>query len=65
VGYFDGLNDDGILEMARQDFVSAMEGRRDVEERKLRDYRLYRRFNEFVSGGALREGTGVSTAGRR
>ena len=56
MGYFDGLNDDGILEMARQDFVSAMEGRRDVEERKLRDYRLYRRFNEFVSGGALREG---------
>jgi hypothetical protein len=26
------------------------------QERKLRDYRLYRRFNEYVSGGGIREG---------
>ena len=56
MGYLDGLNEDQILEQAREDFVSVMEARRDIEDRKLRDYRLYRRFNEYVSGGALREG---------
>ena len=56
MSYLDGLDDDAILEMARNDFQSALESRRDVQERKLRDYRLYRRFNEYVSGGAIREG---------
>jgi hypothetical protein len=56
MSYLDGLDDDAILEMARHDYQSALESRRDVQERKLRDYRLYRRFNEYVSGGGIREG---------
>lgn len=56
VSYLDGLDDDAILEMVRNDFQSALESRRDIAERKLRDYRLYRRFNEYVSGGGIREG---------
>ena len=55
MGYLTGLNEDSILEMAREDYRSALEARRDVETRKLRDYRLYRRFNSMLTGGGLEE----------
>jgi hypothetical protein len=45
---FDGLSNDDVLEMARADWRAARESRREVEQRKLRDYKLYRRFREDV-----------------
>lgn len=55
MGYLTGLNEDSILEQAREDYRSALEARRDIEDRKLRDYRLYRRFNSMLTGGGLKE----------
>lgn len=46
---FDGLSNREVMEMAREDFRAARDSRQDVEQRKLRDYKLYRRFREEVA----------------
>lgn len=55
--YFDGLNDDAITEMVEDDFRSAEESRAKVEERKVRDYALYRRFRRELTDGGIEEGS--------
>lgn len=46
---FEGLSNDQVLEMAREDWRAARESRREVEARKMRDYKLYRRFRDDVA----------------
>lgn len=48
---FDGLTDQQVAEMAREDFTAARESRMEIEERKLETYRLYRRFRKELTGG--------------
>ncbi|HKY59412.1 MAG TPA: hypothetical protein VJP59_00225 [Gemmatimonadota bacterium] len=57
---FDGLSNQDVLDMAREDWRAARESRRDIEQRKLRDYKLYRRWREdvFPSGGTDPDDTG-------
>jgi len=53
--YFDGLDDISVHEMVKEDFRAAEESRREVEERKVRDYALYRRFRTELSDGGIKE----------
>lgn len=48
---FDGMTNEQIAEMAREDFHAARESRMETEERKLDHYRLYRLFRKELKEG--------------
>lgn len=53
MSFLEGLTDDQITEQAREDWRAARESRKTIEQRKLRDYRLYRRFRAELSQGGI------------
>lgn len=55
---FDGLKPGDIATMALDDFHAARESRRDVEERKLDAYRLYRLFRKELREGGRGDADG-------
>lgn len=57
MGFLTDLTDSQVAEMARDDYRNASESRRELEDRKVRDYRLYRKFSTTVSpGGGFKDG---------
>ena len=56
---FEGLSDQQVAEMCREDYSAARSSRREIEERKIQTYRLYRTFRqELVGGGKTQKANG-------
>jgi hypothetical protein len=54
---FDGLDDKAVAELCREDFSAARQSRIEIEQRKLEDYRLYRRWRKELDEGGRGERT--------
>jgi hypothetical protein len=55
---FDGMTNEQIAEMAREDFSAARRSRQETEERKLDHYRLYRLFRKELRDGGKGDSNG-------